>query len=258
MAYVNNPQQQVDPGPAAMPAPSAPAPANPAGATPPGGIVHGGGPAPGVQQAAAPIGTPGTAGSQPLKSSPWAYEKMWGALGSLGDPELDTAVKSATMRNLSADPFGAEALRAANVGTFESGMSQVGAGRASMEADLARRGITGPAAAAMIAEQESAGRANIATGQRENALAMKEKGAEYNLQSAQQAQALSADLAKRGVDIETLRMNREQIARQIQQARAAGAGGEEMLEIMNPDGTTSQVPMNILGMVLDFEEGGMF
>lgn len=259
MAYVNNPQQPQQPaGPASTPAPNAPAPANPAGATRPGGIVHGAGPAPGVQQAAAPIGTPGTATSQPLKDTPWAYEKMWGALGALGDPELDTAVKGATMKNLTADPFGADALRAANVGTFESGMSQVGAGRAAMEADLARRGITGPAAAAMIAEQEAAGRANIATGQRENMLTMKEKGAQYNLQSAQQAQALASDLAKRGVDIETLRMNREQLARQIQQARRAGAGGDEMLEIMNPDGTTSQVPMNILSMVLDFEEGGMF
>jgi len=210
-----------------------------------------------VQPAAAPIGTPGTAASQPLKDSPWAYEKVWGALGSLGDSELDQAVKSATMANLE-NPFGEEATRQAQTGVFESGMAGLGAQKQAMAADLARRGITGPAAAAMMAEAETGARGQIATGQRDAAMQMREKGAQYGLQSAQQAQALASDLAKRGVDIESLRMNREQLARQIQQARRAGAGGSDMLEIMNPDGTTSQVPMDILGMVLDFEEGGLF
>jgi hypothetical protein len=224
----------------------------------PGAPTHSGGAAPGVQTAAAPIGTPGTAASQPLKDSPWAYEKVWGALGSLGDPELDSAVKGGMMAMMQDNPFGAEGQAEARRGIFEQGMAQARGGQQQIAADLARRGITGPAAAAIMAEQEGAARAGIAAGQRESDLAMTEKGAGHQLQVQQAANALSSDLAKRGVDIENLRMNREQLARQIQQAQRAGAGGNDMIELMNPDGTTSQVPMGILSMVLDMEEGGMF
>lgn len=232
------------PGPASTPAPNAPAPAGPA--------------APGPQQAAAPIATPPTATSQPLADSPWAYEKMWGALGNLGDPELDAMVKSQTMGQLGENPYGAPALEAANAATFEKGMSGMEGQKQAMAADLARRGITGPAAAAMMAEAETATRAEIASGQRSNEQEMRDKGVAQKQQAVQQAQSLASDLAKRGVDIESLRMNRESLAQQLQAARAGGGRGEDMIELVNPDGSVSQVPMNMLEFMLDMDEGGMF
>jgi len=247
------------PGPASTPAPNAPAPGAPTTGVPaPGTTVPGGGAAPGTQAPAAPIGTPATATSQPLSDSPWAYEKLWGALGSLGDSELDAMVKAKTMEQMGQNPYGAQALEAANAATFEKGMSGLEGQKQAMAADLARRGITGPAAAAMMAEAETATRAEIASGQRANEQEMRDKGVAQQQAAVQQAAALSSDLAKRGVDIESLRMNREQLAQQIQQAKRQGGGGDDMIELVNPDGSVSQVPMSMLEMVLDMEEGGMF
>lgn len=246
-------------GPATTPAPNAPAPGAPTSGVPaPGTTVPGGGAAPGTQAPAAPIGTPGTAASQPLEDSPWAYEKLWGALGSLGDSELDALVKQNAMDAVSKDPYSQAALAGANAATFEQGMAGLEGQKQAMAADLARRGISGPAAAAMMAEMEAGARADIAKNQQANAADFREKGASYGLQAGAQAQALASDLANRGVNIETLRMNREQLARQIQQAQRSGAGGDDSIEIVNPDGSVSTVPLNILSMVLDMEEGGMF
>jgi hypothetical protein len=246
-------------GPATTPAPNAPAPGAPTQGVPPAGsTVPGGGAAPGTQAPAAPIGTPGTAASQPLEDSPWAYEKLWGALGSLGDSELDAMVKAQTMGMMKDNPYGAAALEGAKAAEFERGMAGLGGQKEAMAADLARRGISGPAAAAMMAEMEAGTRAGIADRQSQAESDMRDKGAAWQQQAVQTAQALSSELANRGVNIETLRMNREQLARQIQQAQRAGAGGDDTIEIVNPDGSVSQVPLNILGMVLDMEEGGMF
>jgi hypothetical protein len=53
-------------------------------------------------------------------------------------------------------------------------------------------------------------------------------------------------------------MNREQLAQQLAQAKrgGGGGGGGQMLELMNPDGTVSQVPMEIAMMTFDLLEGG--
>jgi hypothetical protein len=112
----------------------------------------------------------------------------------------------------------------------------------------------------MMAEAETATRAEIASGQRANEQEMRDKGVAQKQAALQQAQGLASDLAKRGVDIESLRMNRESLAQQIAQAKrqGGGGGGDEMLELVNPDGSVSQVPMSMLEMVLDMEEGGMF
>jgi hypothetical protein len=241
-------------GPATTAAPNAPAPAAPA----PGAAVPGGAPAPGVQAPAAPIGTPETATSQPLADSPWAYEKKWGALGALGDEGVDAAVKAQTLANMKDSPFG-EAARGVEKGRiFEEGMLSAKGAEQQMKADLARRGITGPAAAQMIAEGNMAARAGISQQQRKSMMDMTREEAGYKLQATAQGQALSAELAKRGVDIETLRMNREQLAQQIkqQQRGGGGGGGGQMLELMNPDGTVSQVPMEIAMMTFDLLEGG--
>ena len=241
-------------GPASTPAPNAPAPA--AGAAP---VAAGGTVQPGAQAPAAPIATPETATSQPLQDSPWAYEQKWGALGALGDKDVDAATKAATLRNMEESPFG-ERARGVEAGRIaESGMLQARGAEQKMKAELARRGITGPDAARMIAEGNISARQGISQAQRKSALDMTKEEATYRLNATAQGQALSAELAKRGVDIETLRMNRENLAQQIkaQQARGGGGGaGENMIELMNPDGTTSQVPMDMLMMTLDLMEGG--
>jgi hypothetical protein len=244
------------PGPASQGAPNAPAPAE--GATP----TVAGGPgtaAQGQQAPAAPIGTPQTAASQPLKDSPWAYEKKWGALGALGDQDVDAAVKAQTLENMQNNPFSENAQQIEAGRIREQGLLGAQGAEAQMKADLARRGITGPAAAQMIAEQNMAARQNISQQQRESQLEMTKQQAEYNLNSTAQGQQLGAELAKRGVDLESLRMNREQLAQQLaaQKRRGGGGGGgEQMLEVVNPDGSVSQVPMGMAMMALDLMEGG--
>ena len=227
-----------------------------AGAAP---VATGGTTEQGGQPAAAPIATPETAASQPLKKSPWAYEKKWGALGALGDTDVDSAVKKATLEGMQSNPYDEQARGVEKGRIFEEGMAGAKGAEEAMKADLARRGITGPAAAQMIAEGNMAARSNISQQQRKSVLEMTDKEATHKLQSTAQGQALSAELAKRGVDIETLRMNREQLATQIAQAKRSGrggGGGENMIELMNPDGTTSQVPMDMLMMTMDLMEGG--
>jgi hypothetical protein len=242
------------PGPASTPAANAPAPAAGAAAPATGGTVE-----QGAQQAAAPIATPATAASQPLKDSPWAYEKKWGALGGLGDEDVDAAVKQATLDQMKNSPFGQAARDRESGRIFEQGMLSAKGGEERMKAELASRGITGPAAAQMIAEQNMGARQAISQQQRKSILDMTAQDAQHKLNSTAQGQALSAELAKRGVDIETLRMNRESLAQQIAQAKRKGRGGGgdgNMIELMNPDGTTSQVPMDMLMMTMDLMEGG--
>lgn len=230
-------------GPATTPAPNAPAPAanpQPAPLAPVGAIA-----------------TPATAGSQPLEDSPWAYEKMWGALGGIGDPELDSAVKGATMGLLKENPWDKAALARAQTTNFETGMGDLRSTQEGINADLVRRGLSDTGLGAELgAEAEMAARAGVSAANRQTSQEFAQQGAKFKQDAAAQAQSLASDLAKRGVDIENLRMQREQLARQIQAQRAAGGGGASTIEIMNPDGSVSEVPLDILDMVLGMGEGG--
>lgn len=239
--------------PAAPAAPAVPPPSVPAAVAPaPAGPA-----APGPQAAAAPIATPPTAASQPLEGSPWSYERMWGALGSLGDANLDAAVKGATMEQLNDNPFSKEALAAANVGEFEKGMADLQGTRRSLDSDLIRRGMfSGGLAGELGQEAEMAARAGISSAQRQNSLDFAEKGAAHKAQAIQQAQSLAKDLASRGVDLENLRMQRESLAQQMAARGGGGGGGDESIEIVNPDGSVSTIPLNVLDLVLGMEEGG--
>jgi hypothetical protein len=183
---------------------------------------------------------------------------MWGALGALGDSDLDAAVKGATMEGLRDNPFSKGNLARANTTEFEKGMGDLAGTRSGLEADMVRRGLSDTGLASELgAEAEMAARAGIAGAQRQNTLDFAEKGAAVKRENVQMAQNLAKDLASRGVDIENLRMQREQLAQQLKQQRAAGGGGgSNTIEIMNPDGSMSEVPLDILDMVLNMGEGG--
>jgi len=246
------PQQQ-------QPQPST-APPTPAPQAAPVGLPPSG-PTAAPQPGAPPIATPPTAASQPLSGSPWAYEQMWGALGDLGDSELEQALKGAAMGGLKGNAFGDAALARAQGLEFERGMGGLRGAKESAMADLARRGITGPAAAAILAEQESAARSDISRGQREIAGEYEGKREESRRAGIEQARAVQQDLVSKGVNLENLRMNREQLAQQIRQQQAAmaaaGRAGEPfMLTIDNGDGTTSQIDSRMLELVLGLGEGG--
>jgi len=247
------PQPAPQPAPQAQPAPFVP-PVPPA----PVGLPAAGPTGP-AQPAAPPIATPPTAASQPIAPSPWGYEQMWGALGNLGDADIDAALKSGILGNLRTNPFGTAGLSRANAQAFEQGMAGIRGGKEAALADLARRGIQGPAAAAILAEQEASGRGAIAGAQRENVQQYAEKAAQFNQQAIAQAQIAASELANRGVNLENLRMNREQLAQQILANRAAAARagqGEPPITIDNGDGTTSTIDPRLLEIVLGLGEGG--
>jgi hypothetical protein len=52
-------------------------------------------------------------------------------------------------------------------------------------------------------------------------------------------------------------MQRDQFAQQMARSGGGGGGGDESIEIVNPDGSVSNIPLNILDLVLGMEEGGL-
>jgi hypothetical protein len=231
-------------GPATTPAPNAPAPAGPAAGPP--------------QQAAAPIATPETAASRPLKDSPWAYEKKWGALGDIGDAELDAALKGAVMNGLNGTEFTAEKEAIAQGQNFDQGMAGLKSQRSAIEADMARRGLSNTGVAAELgAEAETAARGQIADQQRATMMEFSKLRSEEKQAAISAAQNLAQQFAQKGIDLENLRMQREQLA--IQSKRGGGGGGDDnMIEIDNGDGTTSQVDLRLVDLMLNMGEGGMW
>jgi len=232
------------PGPAATPAPKAPAPAGPAAGPP--------------QPAAAPIATPPTAASQPLADSPWASEKTWGAIGALGDTEVDAALKGAVLGGLQGTEFTPEKLAAAQGQAYDQGMAGLKSQREGIEADLARRGMSrGGTGAELGQEAEIAARSDIANQQRTNMVEFAKLRTEEKQAAIGQAQQLAQSLASRGVDLENLRMQREQLA-MSRRGGGGGGGDDNMIEIDNGDGTTSQVDLRLVDLMLSMGEGGMW
>lgn len=213
-------------------------------------------------QAPAPaIGTPTTVTSTPIANSPWAGERTWGALGDLGDATLDSAVKDAALKNLQNNPFGADALAQENARAFDLTAQQAKSNREGVNADMARRGLNDSGLGAELGAEVSTNASNaFANLSRENAIGMREKAASYGANALKDAQGLAQSLASRGVDLENLRMQRESLAQQMaQQNRGGGGGGNDnIVKIMNPDGTESEVDLRLLDLVLGMEEGGMW
>lgn len=264
-------QMSGQPAPAPTPAPTAapaPAPVTPTAAAPsaavpgvqalPAPYMN---PATPTQAPAAPIGTPPTAASTPIANSPWKSEQTWGAIGALGDAELDTAVKRAALEGLQKNPFGDQALAQENARSFDLTAAQGRSAAESIAADAARRGLgSSGVGAELAAEAGQNARNTYAQAARENAIGMREKGATYSQNTLAQAQSLAKDLASRNVDLENLRMQREGLAQQLAaQSRGGGGGGNDnLVTIMNPDGTETQVDLRLLDLVLGMEEGGMW
>jgi hypothetical protein len=210
-----------------------------------------------VQPAAAPIATPPTAASQPLADSPWASERKWGAIGALGDAEIDAALKGAVLGGLKGTEFTPEKEAIAQGQAYDQGMASLKGQRADIEADLARRGMSNTGVAAELgAEAETAARANIADQQRTNMMEFAKLRTEEKQAAIGAAQNLAQALASRGVDLENLRMQREQIAMQPRGGGGGGGKDDNMVTIDNGDGTTSEVDLRLVDLMLSMGEGG--
>lgn len=241
------------------PPPTAP---RPPAVTPPA-VARPGVPSPGASVAspaappAAAAPPPAAPAPAPAVANPTYVEQMTAKFGGIGDPELDAALKGQVMQQLSDNPFSDEVRSRADTSAFEQGMADLKGTRSATDADLMRRGMFGTGLAGELGQEaEMSARASVAEKQRSNMVEFKKLGAEQKQQAIASAQTLASDLARRGIDIESLKMQREQ----MEASRGGGGGGgraDDTIEITNPDGSVSTVPLNILDLVLGMEEGGL-
>jgi hypothetical protein len=176
-------------------------------------------------------------------------------VGGVGDPELDAALKGAVMENLKKDPFSPEVIAAEKARIADEGAAGLGSQRESIEADAVRRGIGRTGVAAQLgSEAESSARASVANQQRQTMTEFTKLSADQKQAAIGAAQNLATDLANRGISLQQLAMQREQMAA----GRGGGGGQDNMIEIDNGDGTTSQVDLRLVDLMLNLGEGGMY
>jgi len=174
--------------------------------------------------------------------------------GGVGDAELDAALKGAVMENLKKDPFSPEVVAAENARLKDEGAAGLAAQKDTLNADAIRRGIGSTGVAAQLGgEAESAARASVANQQRQTMTEFAKLSSEQKQQAIGAAQNLATDLANRGISMQQLALQRESM-----QPRGGGGGNDNMIEIDNGDGTTSQVDLRLVDLMLGMGEGGMW
>ena len=189
--------------------------APPAGAPPAGAPPTGAPPTNDIDGAKAPIGI--TTRRRPVAVAPSIADQMAGFEG----------------------PYSKAIMAQMDEGLMSAMRGQVAQGRRSIDSDAARRGL-------------------FRSGVPVSAGANLERGAMADYSGKSRKAAMDAYLANYGAKSERQRqleedvLKREDMANQLQAARigrGGGGGGEPMVNLQNPDGTTSSIPASVLQML---------